>query len=89
MTDERATPLEDADLTISLLDLIQHAANYSQIKKGSNEATKSLNRGISELIILSVPSYLPILNPLKYSYIFHSYVKIKMFHMYSSHQRLP
>merc|ERR1712119_272479 len=50
---EKAWPLADADLTIALLDLTQQASNYSQIKKGANEATKSLNRGISELIIMA------------------------------------
>jgi U4/U6 small nuclear ribonucleoprotein SNU13 len=50
---EKAFPLADADLTIALLDLVQQASNYKQIKKGANEATKTLNRGISELIILA------------------------------------
>merc|ERR1711935_1070302 len=40
-------------LTIALLDLIQQATNYKQTKKGANEATKTLNRGISEMIIMS------------------------------------
>lgn len=31
----------------------QQATNYKQIKKGANEATKTLNRGISELIIMA------------------------------------
>ncbi|KAK2645557.1 hypothetical protein Ddye_020752 [Dipteronia dyeriana] len=30
-------------------DLIQQATNYKQLKKGDNEATKTLNRGIFEL----------------------------------------
>jgi U4/U6 small nuclear ribonucleoprotein SNU13 len=50
---EKAFPLADADLTIALLDLVQQATNYKQMKKGANEATKTLNRGISELIIMS------------------------------------
>jgi hypothetical protein len=50
---EKAFPLADAELTIALLDLIQQATNYKQTKKGANEATKTLNRGISELIIMS------------------------------------
>jgi len=50
---EKAFPLADADLTIALLDLIQHATNYKQTKKGANEATKTLNRGISEMIIMA------------------------------------
>ena len=36
-----------------LLDLVQQANNYKQLKKGANEATKTLNRGISELIIMA------------------------------------
>jgi U4/U6 small nuclear ribonucleoprotein SNU13 len=50
---EKAYPLADADLTIALLDLIQQATNYKQTKKGANEATKTLNRGISELIVMA------------------------------------
>jgi U4/U6 small nuclear ribonucleoprotein SNU13 len=50
---EKAFPLADADLTVALLDLVQQATNYKQTKKGANEATKTLNRGISEIIIMS------------------------------------
>ena len=50
---EKAFPLADAELTIALQDLVQQATNYKQIKKGANEATKTLNRGISELIIMA------------------------------------
>lgn len=50
---EKAFPLSDADLTIALLDLVQQATNYKQTKKGANEATKTLNRGISEIIIMA------------------------------------
>ena len=50
---EKAFPLADADLTIALLDLVQQATNYKQTKKGANEATKTLNRGISELIVMA------------------------------------
>lgn len=49
---EKAFPLADADLTIALLDLVQQATNYKQTKKGANEATKTLNRGISEMIVM-------------------------------------
>merc|ERR1711907_780425 len=34
-------------------DLVQQAANYKQLKKGANEATKTLNRGTAELVILA------------------------------------
>nr|CCA18903.1 13 kDa ribonucleoproteinassociated protein putative [Albugo laibachii Nc14] len=49
----KAYPLADAKLTVNILDLVQQAANYKQIKKGANEATKTLNRGISEFIIMA------------------------------------
>ena len=39
-------------MTIGLLDLVQQATNYKQLKKGANEATKTLNRGISEVRLL-------------------------------------
>ncbi|CAM9553950.1 unnamed protein product [Chrysoparadoxa australica] len=49
----KAFPLAGADLTVTILDLVQQAANYKQLKKGANEATKTLNRGISELIVMA------------------------------------
>jgi U4/U6 small nuclear ribonucleoprotein SNU13 len=49
----KAYPLSDSDLTVAILDLVQQASNYKQLKKGANEATKTLNRGISELIIMA------------------------------------
>lgn len=36
----KAFPLADATLTQKLLNLVQQASNYQQIKKGANEATK-------------------------------------------------
>jgi len=56
MTDEvnpKAYPLADAGLTQKILELVQQAANYKQLRKGANEATKTLNRGISEFIVMS------------------------------------
>merc|ERR1712087_5331 len=53
MANPQAFPLADSKLTYTLLDLIQQANNYKQLKKGANEATKTLNRGITELIILA------------------------------------
>ena len=50
---DKAFPLADAELTVALLDLVQQAVNYKQTKKGANEATKTLNRGISELIVMA------------------------------------
>lgn len=33
----KAYPLADAQLTITILDIVQQAANYKQLKKGANE----------------------------------------------------
>ena len=49
----KAFPLADANLTNQLLDLVQQASHYKQLKKGANEATKTLNRGIAEMIIMT------------------------------------
>merc|ERR1719218_86132 len=49
----KAFPLADATLSVTILDVVQQAANYKQLKKGANEATKTLNRGIAELIVMA------------------------------------
>eukprot|EP00126_Sphaerothecum_destruens_P000499 Sdes_comp10591_c0_seq1m2290 len=49
----KAYPLADADLSVTIMDLVQQAANYRQLRKGANEATKTLNRGISEFIVMA------------------------------------
>jgi len=41
----KAYPLASADLSTTVLNVVQQAANYKQLKKGANEATKTLNRG--------------------------------------------
>ena len=33
----KAYPLADANLTTTILDLMQQAANYKQLRKGANE----------------------------------------------------
>ncbi|KAK3946042.1 50S ribosomal protein L30e-like protein [Diplogelasinospora grovesii] len=48
-----AWPKADAALTQELLDCVQQCSHYRQLKKGANEATKSLSRGTSELVILA------------------------------------
>ena len=48
-----AFPLAPADLSVTILELVQQASNYKQLKKGANEATKTLNRGISEFIVMA------------------------------------
>ena len=49
----KAFPMAPAALTNSLLDLVQQAQNYNQLKKGANETTKAINRGKAELIIMA------------------------------------
>ncbi|XP_060053015.1 NHP2-like protein 1 [Erinaceus europaeus] len=55
MTDADVNPkayhLADAHLTRKLLDLVLQSRNYKQLQKGANEATKTLNRGISEFTV--------------------------------------
>ena len=50
---KKAYPLADAAMTTTILDIVQQASNYKQLKKGANEATKTLNRGISEFIVMA------------------------------------
>jgi U4/U6 small nuclear ribonucleoprotein SNU13 len=49
----KAYPLADSQLSITIMDLVQQAANYKQLKKGANEATKTLNRGIAEFVVMA------------------------------------
>lgn len=49
----KAYPLAGPELSQKILELIQQAASYKQIRKGANEATKTLNRGISEFIVMT------------------------------------
>lgn len=51
--EEKAYPLAPLELGNRLLDLVQQAASYKQLKKGANEATKTLNRGTAEVLILA------------------------------------
>ncbi|TIC92669.1 13 kDa ribonucleoprotein-associated protein [Colletotrichum higginsianum] len=70
MADQSAAwPLADDALQQEILDLVQQCQHYRQLKKGANEATKTLNRGVSELIILaadtnplSIVLHLPLLS---------------------------
>lgn len=45
--------MANTELSIQILQLVQQAQNYKQLKKGANEATKSLNRGLSEFIVMA------------------------------------
>lgn len=49
----KAYPLADATLTTKILNLVQQAMNYKQLRKGANEVTKTLNRGIAEFIVMA------------------------------------
>eukprot|EP01029_Cantina_marsupialis_P006771 TRINITY_DN17479_c0_g1_i1.p1 TRINITY_DN17479_c0_g1~~TRINITY_DN17479_c0_g1_i1.p1 ORF type:complete len:126 (+),score=12.91 TRINITY_DN17479_c0_g1_i1:46-423(+) len=64
----KAFPLAD-DLAPAILDLVSQASNYKELKKGANEATKALNRGIAALVIMAADTepleillHLPILS---------------------------
>lgn len=48
-----AWPVADSALSTKILDIIQQASHQRLLKKGANEATKTLNRGTSEIIILA------------------------------------
>jgi U4/U6 small nuclear ribonucleoprotein SNU13 len=37
----------------NILDLVQQSGHYKQLRKGANEVTKTLNRGISEFIVMA------------------------------------
>ncbi|XP_020277983.1 NHP2-like protein 1 homolog [Pseudomyrmex gracilis] len=51
--ESKAFPLADQDTTSKVLNLVQQALSRKELKKGANEATKSLNRGQAELIVLA------------------------------------
>ena len=56
MTDEvnpKAFPLADAQLTTKIMNLLQQAVNYNQLRKGANESTKTLNRGLADIIVMA------------------------------------
>jgi hypothetical protein len=49
MADEvnpKAYPLAGADLTVTILDLVQQAANYKQLKKGANEGERGASAAV-------------------------------------------
>lgn len=49
----KAFPLADQQLTVTIMNLLQEALNYNQLRKGTNEATKTLNRGVAEIIVMA------------------------------------
>jgi len=48
-----AWPLASSALENKIYDMVQQASHYHQLKKGANEATKAVNRGTAELIVLA------------------------------------
>ena len=52
----KAYPLAEQDLTSKISNLGQQASNYKQLRKGANEATKTLNRGQAEFVIIAADS---------------------------------
>ena len=77
----KAFPLADPQLTVTILDLIQQATNYKQLRKGANEATKCLNRGVAEFIVMAADTepleillHLPLLCEDKVRAIFVSFI---------------
>lgn len=46
-------PIADPRLTVKILDLIQQAMHYKQLKKGVNEVLKCLNKGASEIVVMA------------------------------------
>jgi len=43
----KAFPLADASLSVTILDVVQQAANFKQLKKGANEGTRRARRSLS------------------------------------------
>ncbi|KAK2960840.1 putative 13 kDa ribonucleoprotein-associated protein [Blattamonas nauphoetae] len=52
-TDPRAIPLANDNLTVEILKLVKNAQGYKQVRRGANETTKSLNRGLAEFVVLA------------------------------------
>eukprot|EP00095_Tigriopus_kingsejongensis_P007450 snap_masked-scaffold403_size186359-processed-gene-0.34 protein:Tk07450 transcript:snap_masked-scaffold403_size186359-processed-gene-0.34-mRNA-1 annotation:"trna pseudouridine synthase 3" len=49
----KAYPLAEQALTTKILNLVQQGVNYKQLRKGANEATKTLNRGQAEFVVMA------------------------------------
>ena len=50
---DKAFPMASDNLAQAILDIVQEASNSKLIRKGANEATKALNRGLADLIVLA------------------------------------
>ena len=51
--DKRIFPLASKNIQKEIFTAITRASQLKKIKKGANEATKTLNRGISDLIVIA------------------------------------
>ena len=51
--DKRIFPLASKQIQKEIFNTITRCAQIKKIKKGANEATKTLNRGISDLIVIA------------------------------------
>ena len=51
--DKRIFPLASKSIQKEIFNAITKAAQLKKIKKGANESTKTLNRGISDLIVIA------------------------------------
>ena len=51
--DKRIFPLASKSIQKEIFNAITKASQMKKIKKGANESTKTLNRGISDLIIIA------------------------------------
>ncbi|VEL31682.1 unnamed protein product [Protopolystoma xenopodis] len=49
----RAYPLAGPELTNRIIELVKQSVSYRQLRKGANEATKALNRGKAEFIVMA------------------------------------
>ncbi|KAM3180583.1 hypothetical protein ACTXT7_016001 [Hymenolepis weldensis] len=52
-THPKAFPMASESLTNEVTELIKQAFNYRQLRKGANETTKALNRGLAEFVVLA------------------------------------
>jgi ribosomal protein L7Ae-like RNA K-turn-binding protein len=49
----KAFPIADKVFSMQIFDLIELAVEFKQIKRGANESTKVLKRGLVEIIIIA------------------------------------
>ena len=51
--ESKTNPLAEKPLQKQIMELISLANSFKKVKKGANESTKTLNRGITDLIVLA------------------------------------